>query len=468
MDTSLIFRVSSIDQRVSNFHRELLQEVQKTGDNAKDVLDVLETHGFDHLSQEAQLHVLCKNQPAPAWLSVYQEVIAANKINTMIALLQCTPLFAIDKDNIPQHKWIESPTWMQNMLYENKVRWKPGSCTCRNHSDPCNDEEKLCALTKIALSMFAAGLVSTATAGEHCLVYLLYVAPDLVTIRLPSHFNRTILSWVIEKLIHNPDMLDILMMIESYCENIGKILTCLLQTIYTIPISDTHFIENRRFLITTVARGHEEKIRHYRNSLGCSLLHIVCQCMWDPSLIYWINQLLRIGLDPSERNKENRTVLDVLITRFCRQSHSVFIHHNKNIDNSQFLARSFCQTVSMFVPYFKDTSVSRMKIPRLHNARYPSAESINDDLVNLYCKILDKSVFLSFTEMNLFTVHMAMNIHGCKELNSTCCKKCKPLVDIMWQVLHNGLDLSNNVDMFECGEILTLTGNYVKQSPPPR
>ena len=230
------------------------------------------------------------------------------------------------------------------------------------------------------------------------------------------------------------------------------------------PISDrsTHFIENRRFLITTVARGHEEKIRHYRNSLGCSLLHIVCQCMWDPSLLYWINQLLRIGLDPSERNKENRTALDVLITRFCRQSHSVIIHHNKNIDNSQFLARSFCQTVSMFVPYFKDTSVSRMKIPRLHNARYASVKSIKDDLINLYCKILDKSVFPSFTETNLFTVHMAMNIHGCKELNSTCCKNCKPLVDIMWRVLHNGLDLSNNVDMFECGEILTLTGNYVK------
>ena len=122
MDTSWIFKVSSIDQRVSNFHRELLQEVQKTCDNAQDVLDVLEKHGFDHLSQEAQLYVLCKNQPAPAWLSVSQEVIAANKINTMIALLQCTPLFAIAKDNIPQHKWIESPTWMQNMLYENKVR----------------------------------------------------------------------------------------------------------------------------------------------------------------------------------------------------------------------------------------------------------------------------------------------------------------------------------------------------------
>ena len=268
MDTSWLFRASPIDQRVSSFHHELLQEVQKTGDNANDVLDVLEKHGFDHLSQETQLYVLCQSPPAPAWLSVYQEVIIANKINTMIALLQCTPLFAIAKDSIPQHKWIESPTWMQNILYENKLRWKPGRCKCRNHSDPCNDTEKLCALTKIAFTMFTADLLSTGFGNEHCLVYILNVAPDLLKIRLARCWNETLLGFVVRTLIRNPDMLDILMMQESCGENTGEILTFLLQTIYGSPTSDTHFIENRRFLITTVARGHEEKIRPYRDSSG--------------------------------------------------------------------------------------------------------------------------------------------------------------------------------------------------------
>ena len=462
MDTSWFFRASPIDQRVSSFHRELLQEVQKTGDNAKDVLDVLEKHGFDHLSQETQLYVLCQSSPAPAWLSVYKKVIRANKINTMIALLQRTPLFAIAKDSIPYHKWIESPTWMQNILYENKLRWKPGRCKCRNHSDPCNDAEKLCALTKIAFTMFAADLLSTGLGNEHCFLYLLNEAPDLLKIRVPRHCNTTPVRWVIRKLIHNPDILDILMMKESYGENTGEILTFLLQAIYNYPNSESHFIENRRFLIITVARGHEEKIRQYRDFSGSSLLHIVCQHMRDPSLLYWINELLRIGLDPSERNKKNRTALDVIITSFCQESGSVIIQHDKNIDESQFLARSFCQAVNMFVPYFKpDTSVSQIKIPKLHNARYPSVESINDDLINMYCKILDKGVFPSCTETNLFRVHMAVNIHGCTRKNSTC-KLCKPLVDIMWQVLHKGLDLSDNVAMFECGKTLTLTGDYVR------
>ena len=92
----------------------------------------------------------------------------------MIALLQRTPLFAITKDNIPQHKWIESPTWMRNMLYENKVRWKPGRCKCGNHSDPCNDDEKLCP-DNIAFTMFAADLLCllskvVAFEREHCVV----------------------------------------------------------------------------------------------------------------------------------------------------------------------------------------------------------------------------------------------------------------------------------------------------------
>ena len=166
-------------------------------------------------------------------------------------------------------------------------------------------------------------------------------------------------------LIHNPDMLDILMKKEAYSENTGNILKSLLLSIRYNDYLDTHFIQSHRFLITTVARGHEEKIRHYRDSSGSSLLHIVCQHMLDPSLLYWINELLRIGLDPSGRNNHYETALDALISSFCKESKSVIIQHNKDIDDSQFLARSFCQAVNMFVPYFKGTSVSQMKIPKL-------------------------------------------------------------------------------------------------------
>ena len=54
-----------------------------------------------------------------------------------------------------------------------------------------------------------------------------------------------------------------------------------------------------------------------------------------------------------------------------QESGRVIIQHDKDIDESQFLARSFCQAVHMFIPWFKDTPVSRIKFPQLyHNTKY--------------------------------------------------------------------------------------------------
>ena len=133
-------------------------------------------------------------------------------------------------------------------------------------------------------------------------------------VKVPRNKNQTPLLVAIRNLIYNPAMLDILMKKEVYHENTGEILKSLLSTIE--HDSGTRFIQNRRFLIVTVARGREENMRHYRDYSGSSLLHIVCQRTWEPSLLYWLKELLHIGLDPSETNNYNQTALDVRITSF--------------------------------------------------------------------------------------------------------------------------------------------------------
>ena len=212
MDSTWVSRVPAIDQSVSDLHNKLHQEVVKPGDNAEEIIQVLDTHGFHELSEETKLYLLCA-EPAHTAYTVFKEVFRARKIHTLIALLPLTPLFGIAKDNIPEYKWIESPTWMENTLYENQLRWKPGRCKCRDHNQPSNDEEKLCAVTNIAFTMFAAELffLSDLYSGDQrCLLYLLIIAPGLLSIEVPRDNNETQLKNALRRFIDNPDVLDIL------------------------------------------------------------------------------------------------------------------------------------------------------------------------------------------------------------------------------------------------------------------
>ena len=443
MDAAWVSRVPAVDQRVSELHNELYQEVRKPGDNAEEIMQVLEKHGFHQLSEGTQLYLLCAKRTQH---TLFEEVFRAKKINTMIALLPLMPLFGIAKDNIPEYKWIESPTWMENTLYEKKMRWKPGKCKYRNHYQPSNDKEKLCALANIAFTMVAAELFLLAcwnSNDKRFLLYLLHVAPDLMSIKVPRAGNQTQLKNVLKKLIDNPDVLDILF---------GKIppidIAVAILNLRWLLLRFRHYSYTRvhkvRFLIETLAKGHEDEIRQYKDNSGSSLLHIVCRRARDPSLLRWLKKLLHIGLDPSVRNKDDKSALAVLISSFCGNSKYIIVNDEEDIDESHFMARSFTQAVQMFLPWFKDTPVSNITLPELRSTRYPSLESINYDCMNLYLAILDKGVLSSNTEQNLNTLYWNSSLHSCARKHTNCIR-CKPFVDLTYQALHKGVDLKTSV-----------------------
>ena len=213
-----------------------------------------------------------------------------------------------------------------------------------------------------------------------------------------------------------------------------------------------------RLLTETVAKGQENEIRQYRDNTGSSLLHIVCNCHEysdpDPLLLDWLNLLLRIGLDPSVRNKNGKSALDVLITSFCCNGKYVLADSDDKIDMSHFKARSFIRAVQMFLPWFKDTPVSNIALPELRSTRYPSVESINHYCINLYQTIIDKGIF-RYAEQNLATLYRQLSLYSCDRKHNPCIH-CKLMVRLTYQALHKGIELKTTVMEYTSGTPVTI------------
>ena len=106
------------------------------------MIAILTKYGYEDLSQEDQFSFLTVRKYARSemhlgnyfafWQScpgcLWQRTIDCNFVDHMEVLLLRTPLFAINKHNIPpQLTWIESPEWMRDTLYANRARWD-GKC----------------------------------------------------------------------------------------------------------------------------------------------------------------------------------------------------------------------------------------------------------------------------------------------------------------------------------------------------
>ena len=227
------------------FLSELRKEVCSPVDDPDKVLDIMDSYGFHKLSESSKLHILhyfsgsSRMDRLFNW-SIWDEVMYRDKINTMVALLPHTPLFGIDRNNIPCKclSWMSSSIclregWIRDTLYENKLRWKPGSCQCTNHHDPANKMEKICSLTKIAFTMFAAELcchnVTYSPDSLRCTAYLLVLAPDLIHIEVPRTENHILFTCAIAKCKDNMPNNDILL--TSGAHKCGSHIGMILKTI---------------------------------------------------------------------------------------------------------------------------------------------------------------------------------------------------------------------------------------------
>ena len=241
-------------------------------------------------------------------------------------------------------------------------------------------------------------------------------------------------------------------------ENVGEILTSLSFSAHHVANICEH-TDSLRFLIDTVVRGKEEEVRLYRDDNGNSILHIACSIR-NPSQLYWLKELLRIGLDPSVRNNQNKTALDVLIRGFFSHFWNL-TEREDEIDSLHFIVRSFIQIVHMFLPSFKDTPIFDIKLPQLQSIRYPSVECINDACITVYSTFLNSAIFPGHTEKNLAAL-FSWKMYQCKKHYP--CVFCKSLVELMYRALHTGLNLYRHVSKFQCGRQVTLSEHFVYHS----
>ena len=123
--------------------RGIVQEMANMEDNGQVVHDVLDRCSYESLPESTKIFVLTNKYYVAEdfslcdpyylyhsewsieskWDSVWEYIISLDMLECMKALLSRTPLYAVNKENIPSDiPWTESAAWMQNILLGETAR----------------------------------------------------------------------------------------------------------------------------------------------------------------------------------------------------------------------------------------------------------------------------------------------------------------------------------------------------------
>ena len=377
----------------------------------------------------------------------------------MIALLPLTPLFTVADESIPRnYAWIESTKWMQTTLLEHKLRWKPGGCKCKSHSNPVNETEKLCAVTEIAFSIFAAQLFAESGIwhgfGMRCVLYLLNVAPNFIRIQVLHCRMETPLIFAIQSCDFDSDFIAVLLEREIPSGLAGKVLESILDTFVNTDSHSTRVASRFDFFTEMLVRRYKDDVLHYRDYEGCSLLHLVCRnCCHgaqvdsaNGTLFYYLKQLLDIGFDPRETNSKNTTALDELIHSFCNAENWAVAQEAVDIEKTRYIAFSFQECLGSLLPYFRGMPIAQIQLPERRISRCETLEELNVYLINVYRPVLDKYIFPENAEQYFYEMVVQSDLLCCEK--SFLCLLCQPLVKLLHEELGKGFDLKEAVGIF--------------------
>ena len=466
--------VPDLDENLVAMAQELLKEVCSTDDNAERVLNILERSGFHDLAEETKLYVLHYHNydKKNVFQAVWPKIMTQDKYKTMLALLPLTPLFAVSVDSIPERfSWIESHIWMQTILHDKKLRWKLGKCGCVNHMNPTNHEEKLCALTELAFTIFAADLCTYGEMHARCFTFLLHAAPNLVTIKVPyggalyqkfQYFTMSALQrsshGICEEYLglraFRWDVVNVLKHVSYYHLDLKR-------PRINFNGSSVQF----QFFTEIISHGHEEELRNYRDKQGYSLLHDLCSnynnYTEDETLIFCLKQLLHLGLDPTVKSLTNETALDILISNFCRYTLPWYLNlddfctqRKANLEQNVLRYQAFVECFNMLLPCFRGTPLPESKLPRFNND-YECIEEIYVDYLTLLRILISKDLFPVVAEENLAYFISNDIMYAMKTYP---CVLCKPLVEITYREMCQGMDPHKSVftdyyrNNYWCGE----------------
>ena len=439
MATSLPIDITPvIDRDIRQLMDELLQEIQQPEDNAAQVLNILETHGFHSLSEDTKNSILNNK----VCINIWSEIMKLDKVNTMKALLPLTPLYTIAKDGIPAgYDWIQSPEWMQSVLFDHKLRWNSIKCECKSHSHPTNDKEKLCALTDLAFTMFVVDLVlgvCTVDSINNCICFLVKQVPGLFNI------TKSLYSSMVGVETQNSRS------ITAQLQQTGRGVIAIevgdkLKELYTYTVermgkSTVHIGRATESLL----QGHEKEIGQYRDCVGSNLLHILYEQAHKildyqhDELVSATTALLRVGVDANARNWEKHVPLDVLIDSvFGNITRSLFTTR-RSITEYISTINAFLKCVIVLMAWSKRKGLSQIQLLSISN--YKSTEEMD------LCLIEVGELFL---DLNLFNHNISPAFHQLiyhkivKCSRVPLCRLCQPLCKLLKKAMSKSwFDLS--------------------------
>ena len=422
--------------------------------NQNPILGFLEKYRFDELSEYDKLFFLetlrQRGKDPVHYLTVFEYILMHDKLEFLIPLLSRTPLFAFCF-NIPSHlkrPWIKNPAWMHDMLYKHKARWNPEGCKCSNHDAEDPDEAtQLCIMTRLAFAGLVTDLFSFCCPHKepvNSMKYLLKAAPDFVF--MPTYKGADWLS-VHEALVHNSPAAEDLLECSAGMDIGGNTLV----DIYKEMKGYYDVINNATDIL---CKQHGEDIKLYRDKDGNSVLHklFTTGLMINPQQPFSISQaesylkkLLKIGLDPTEKNHADRTTLDVLIESFeCLIDNymgdkTLRCWLSKGIRQA---GESLTACLQIILPFFLHGSKEFHFLPIDKPPKGPVLQLIHTFKVlfdnDLFTSNIDKVFFRFFDGKSL--PWKDINMHS-----GAACDMCIPLVTLFHQYICRGASMNKPV-----------------------
>ena len=426
--------------------RNLFHEVSTPVDNAGNIVQILETYGFDEFPEETKYYVLTCEKPNKE--SVWEAIIHQDKLNTMEVLLPLTPLFPVKKDSKQmKHKWIDSPEWAQRVLYDHKVRWTSETCTCEDHIHPCNEREKLCALKDIACSSFAAYLFCQGckTNSITCTTFLFKQRPEILSVDVDY---RKPLVWTIRE---ENDILSVLLASKPPIHIIVNGLVWLAEL--DIPL------EKSEKVAQCLVKGRENEITLYKSQEGLPIMHVWLCSTWPAYITHGkigkevrllcAKLALQCGADPCVRAcgkwawfddlEHNWTGMDILINIMLAQNcPQPFLADQGSIEESFNMLQCLVECAELILPCFKDKPEGQITLPRL-NVSYTSLEALNMDYLKAAQVLLNRDLFDVDVE-NAFMHLIYNNLLDCEKQYP--CVMCEPVVQLFYSAMCQGFDLN--------------------------
>ena len=447
------------------------------------MIAILTKYGYEDLSQENQfsmltlqeydrneMHlgnyfVLGEGYPGCLW----QRTIDFDLVDHMEVLLLRTPLFAINKHNIPpQLTWIESPEWMQDTLYANRARWNGEVCDYDIDIAPKAEDTKLAILKQLAFTMHANSLFyhCCGPAGANdCGQYLLEKAPHLVQMKAYSPISD---FWKKHDMpLYRALQSEAMSNQVAYMVQLGATLGEHMDNVETLAkLLANNLNINMQLVIQVLSKGREADVKLYRDKYGSSLLHIL-HSQFETKVTFNFKHsrhyqqivdgtklLLDCGVDVTDPNNSSHTAFDALMEEF----RSIILRirtERKFCEQRIKCIQSVSSCMQLLLPFLNKEASKAFILPNMS----PKPLELCLSIIQIFQCLLKADLFARNLERDLGYL-LFSNIMNVRL--SSPCTMCVPITTLLYDAMYKGLDITKTFSLGESKYLFHFTSSIVE------